>query len=60
MSGHENYLACVYHAATPLFGNQTLRLKILDSNKFFNEIYDGALSISPYATLTWFGYSEGI
>jgi hypothetical protein len=60
MTAFENHLAYVYHNGTPLFGSQTLRIKILDSDKFFSEVYDGILSISPFSTLIWFGYSEGI
>jgi len=59
MAGHENYLAYVYFSAPPLFGTQSMRMKILDSNQYFKEIYDNPLPISPYSTLTWFGYSEG-
>jgi hypothetical protein len=58
MAGYENHLAYVYHSSLPLFSNQSLRLKILNSNAYFNEIYDGVLPLSPEATLTWFGYSE--
>lgn len=61
MTGYENHLAMVYHSSPPLFGTQTIRLKILDSNKFYNEIYDGVLPLTNYSTLQWFGYSdEGI
>jgi len=59
MAGHENYLAYVYMSAPPLFGTQSMRLRILDSNSYFKEIYDNSLPISPYSTLVWFGYSEG-
>jgi hypothetical protein len=57
MSGHENHLAIVYHSATPLFGNQSLRVKILNMNDY-KEVYDGVLPLSNFATLAWFGYSE--
>jgi hypothetical protein len=49
----------VYHSATPLFGSQTLNVKILDSDNSFNVIFQGELPLSPYSTLTWFGFSEG-
>lgn len=58
MAGFENYLACVYHSSAPLFGSQSLRFKILNSDDFFNEIYDGILPLSPNATLIWFNFSE--
>jgi chromosome transmission fidelity protein 4 len=58
MAGYENHLAYVYHSSLPLFNNQSLRIKILNSNAYFNEIYDGVLPLSPEASLTWFGYSE--
>ncbi len=59
MAGNENYLAYVYMSSPPLFGTQALRLKILDSNLYYKEIYDNSLPLSPYSTLIWFGFSEG-
>lgn len=59
MAGYEEYLAIVYHTATPLFGNQTLRFKIFDGNNNFNEIIDGFLPLSPYSKLKYFTFSEG-
>jgi WD40 repeat protein len=58
MAGYEDNLAIVYHAAVPLLGNQQMRLKILDASKFFQEIYDGILPLSPESTLCLFNYSE--
>jgi len=58
MAGYENYLAYVYHSSVPLFSCQNLRIKILDSNQLFNEVFDGILPLSPESTLTWFTYSE--
>lgn len=49
----------MYHNGTPLFGSQTLRFKILNADKYFSEIYDGILPLSPFSTLNWFGFSEG-
>ena len=58
MCGYENYLAFAYHVSLPFSNSQHLRFKILDSNKMFNEVYDGDLSITPESNLIWFGFSE--
>ena len=58
MCGYENYLAFAYHVSLPFSNSQHLRFKILDSNKMFNEVYDGDLSITPESHLIWFGFSE--
>ena len=59
MTGYENYLAIIYHTGVPLYGNQTLRFKLLDANKNFEEILDGFLPLSPFSTLKNFCFSEG-
>lgn len=59
MTGYENYLAIIYHTGPPLCGNQSLRFKLLDANKNFEEIYDGLLPLSPFAKLQNFCFSEG-
>ena len=59
MAGYEEYLAIVYHSATPFFGNQTLRFKIFDGNNNFKEIIDGSVPLSPFAKLKSFSFSEG-
>jgi hypothetical protein len=59
MAGYENYLAYVYHSATPLFGTQSLRIRIINMNDY-KEVHDGVMPISPQSSLIWFSYSEGI
>jgi hypothetical protein len=58
MAGYESYLAYVYHSGTPLFGTQSLRVRIINLNEF-REVYDGIMPISAHSTLSWFGFSEG-
>jgi hypothetical protein len=59
IAGYENYIAYVYLSGPPLFCSQSLRFKLLDTNLYCKEVYDGILPLSPFSTLLWFGYSEG-
>ena len=59
MSGYENYHAYVYLFSVAPFGSHTLRVRILNSDIFLNQVCDCELAISPFITLTWYGYFEG-
>ena len=58
IAGYENYLAYVYHSSIPFNNSQQLRVKVLNAHDMFNQIYDIELSITPEASLIWFGFSE--
>ena len=58
IAGYENYLAYVYHGSVSFNNSQQLRVRILDSNDMFNQVYEGELAITPESNLIWFGFSE--
>ena len=61
LTAFENYLTYAYTSSLPFSNNQQIKFKILDSNNFFNTIYEGEVSISPDSNLIYFSYSaEGI
>ena len=57
MAGYENLLAIVYHAGLPIFDQQNLKCKIIDTNTF-KTIYDDCCPVSRRGNLTWFGFSD--
>ena len=60
MAGYENLLCYVYTVSPGLYGTQNFRFKIVDITNNFEDIIDDQLPISPYSTLVWLGFSEGI
>ena len=61
LTAFENYLTYAYTSSLPFSNNQQIRFKILDSNNYFNSIFEGEIPISPDSNLIYFSYSaEGI
>lgn len=57
MAGYENLLAIVYHAGLPLYDQQNLKCKIIDTNSY-KVVLDDICPISRRSTMTWFGFSD--
>ena len=65
MTGYENLLVVIYHAAPPCNYQQQLRLKIIDcGNQLFSQsqtykiIHEGECPVQESSILTWVGFSE--
>lgn len=57
MSGYKNLLALVYLEGEPICGCQSLKLKFFDAHSG-EVIKEAGVPITPFATLTWFGFSD--
>ena len=57
MAGYENLLAYIMHDSVPIFGTQNLKLIIIDVNTM-KVIKECPLPVTPYSTLSWFGFSQ--
>ncbi|KAL4497286.1 hypothetical protein ABPG72_011221 [Tetrahymena utriculariae] len=57
ISGYKNILAIVYLDGEPIYGCQSIKLKFFDvhSGEIIKEI---GVPLTPFTTLTWFGFSE--
>lgn len=57
MAGYENLLAIVYHAGLPIFDQQNLKCKVIDTNTY-KVVLDDHCPISRRSNMTWFGFSD--
>jgi hypothetical protein len=59
VAGYENLLVIVYHTAPAFYGQQCLRMKIIDiGSKSFSMINDVECPITRLSTLSWLGFSD--
>jgi len=59
MAGYENLLAVVYHSGPSVFGQQTMRVKILNmADRDYKLLMDTEFPLSRQANLIWLQFSE--
>jgi hypothetical protein len=57
MTGYENLMAIFYHSGLPIYDQQQIKCKIIDTNNF-KTVYNDFVHVSRRAQLTWVGFSD--